>query len=233
MPAVAAIQPPRSKQTVFTQQAQQATVLMQLEAERLKHRYLGPEHLLLGLLRQAHTAAAHLLHAHGLDLETTRASAERLIAQGVLPGPQPSDAEVLATVGVDLAAVRDRLIETFGGEACYYAAQRVALQPRSAAPWAGMELFNTPTLDRRTIVFAARAADARGQEIGPEHLLVGLLRDASDPAGTDLYPNEGREHAYLGLPLHGPHPVRLLIEARGVALETLLEAVHGELDRTR
>jgi hypothetical protein len=69
--------------------------------------------------------------------------------------------------------------------------------------------------------------------LGPEHLLVGLLRDVSDPAGTDLYPNERREHAYLGLPLRGPHPVRLLTEARGVALETLLEAVHSELDRTR
>jgi ATP-dependent Clp protease ATP-binding subunit ClpA len=233
MPAVGAIQPPHGKMTVLTEQAQQATVLMQLEAERLQHRYLGPEHLLLGLLRQADTTAARLPHAHGLDLEGARAEAERLIAQGVLPGPRPSDAEVLASVGIDLVAVRDRLIETFGGEACYYAAQRVALQPRSAAPWAGMELFNTPTLDRRAIVFAARAADARGQEIGPEHLLVGLLRDASDPAGTDLYPNERREHAYLGLPLRGPHPVRLLIEARGVALETLLEAVHGELDRTR
>jgi Clp amino terminal domain, pathogenicity island component len=233
MPAVGAIQPPRGKMTVLTEQAQQATVLMQLEAERLQHRYLGPEHLLLGLLGQADTTAARLLHAHGLDLEGARAEAERLIAQGMLPGPRPSDAEVLASVGIDLVAVRDRLIETFGGEACYYAAQRVALQPRSAAPWAGMELFNTPTLDRRAIVFAARAAGARGQEIGPEHLLYGLLRDASNPAGTDLYPNERREHAYLGLPLRGPHPVRLLIEAHGVALETLLEAVHGELDRTR
>jgi ClpA/ClpB-like protein len=96
-----------------------------------------------------------------------------------------------------------------------------------------MELFNTPTLDRRALVFAAREADARGQEIGPEHLLFGLLRHASDPAGTDLYPNERREHAYLGLPLRGAHPVRLLIEAHGVALETLLEAVRGELGRTR
>ena len=90
-----------------------------------------------------------------------------------------------------------------------------------------------PTLWDRAIVFARQEADARGQEIGPEHLLFGLLRDASDPAGTDLYPNERREHAYLGLPVRGPHPVRLLIEARGVALETLLEAAHGELDRTR
>jgi hypothetical protein len=57
------------------------------------------------------------------------------------------------------------------------------------------------------------------------------LLDARDPAGTDLYPNERREHAYLGWPVRGPHPVRLLIEARGAALETLLEAVHGLLDQ--
>ena len=230
MPAVAAIRPPRSRMTTLTDQAQEATYLAQLEAERLQHRYLGPEHLLLALLRQD-SAAARLLCANGLDLEHTRADADRLTTQGVLPRPRPSDAEVLATVGVDLKAVRDRLIETFGGEACYYAAQRVQLQPRSAAPWAGMEMFNTPTLWRRAIVFAAREAGRRGPEIGPEHLLFGLLLDARDPAGTDLYPNERREHAYLGLPVRGPHPVRLLIEARGASLETLLEAVRGQLDQ--
>jgi hypothetical protein len=228
--AVAAIQPPRSKPVTLAEQAQEATHLAQLEAERLQHRYLGPEHLLLALLRQD-SAAARLLRAHGLDLEHTRADADRLIAQGALPRPRPSDAEVLATVSVDLQAVRNRLIETFGGEACYYAAQRVQLQPRSAAPWAGMEMFNTPTLWRRAIVFAAREAGRRGQELGPEHLLFGLLLDARDPAGTDLYPNERREHAYLGLPVRGPHPVRLLIEARGASLEMLLEAVRGRLDQ--
>jgi hypothetical protein len=149
----------------------------------------------------------------------------------VLPGPRPSDVEVLATVGIDLEAVRRRLIDTFGADACYYAAQRVALQPRSAAPWAGMAAgVGIPTLWRRAATFAAREADARGQEIGPEHLLLGPLRDASDPAGAGLYPSERREYAYLGVPVRGPHPVRLLIEARGVALETLLAAVRRELD---
>jgi Clp amino terminal domain, pathogenicity island component len=70
------------------------------------------------------------------------------------------------------------------------------------------------------------------QCIGPEHLLLGLLRDASDPAGTGLYPNQRRYHAYLGVPVRGPHPVRLLIEGCGVALETLLAAVRVELDRS-
>jgi ATP-dependent Clp protease ATP-binding subunit ClpA len=217
--------------TALTEPAQMATYLMQLEAERLRHHYLGPEHLLLGLLRQPDTAAARLLHAHGLDLEAVRAETERLIAEGTLPAPRPSDAEVLATVGVDLEAVRDRLLGTFGAEACYYAAQRVALQSRSAAPWAGMEIFNTPTLDRRALVFAAREANARGQEIGPEHLLFGLVRDAADPAGTGLDRNERREYTYLGVPVRGPHPVRLLIEGRGVPLETLLAAVRAKLDR--
>ena len=41
--------------TALTEPAQMATYLMQQEAERLQHRYLGPEHLLLGLLRQPDT----------------------------------------------------------------------------------------------------------------------------------------------------------------------------------
>jgi hypothetical protein len=33
-----------------------------------------------------------VLAAHGLDLEAAQAEVDRLIAQGLLPGPQPSDA---------------------------------------------------------------------------------------------------------------------------------------------
>jgi len=69
--------------TRLTELAQMASHLMTLEAERLQHRYLGPEHVLLALLRQDSTAA-RLLRAHGIDLESARAGAERLIAQGVL-----------------------------------------------------------------------------------------------------------------------------------------------------
>jgi hypothetical protein len=37
--------------------------------------------------------------------------------------------------------------------------------------------------------------------------------------------------AYLGLPDHDHHPVRLLVEARGLTLEALGSAVRSELDR--
>ena len=93
------------------------SAMAQMEARRLQHRYLGPEHLLLGLLVHGDNLAARVLVANGLDLEAVRVEVDRLIAQGVLPGPQPSDAELLATLGVDLAAVAGRLKETFGDRA--------------------------------------------------------------------------------------------------------------------
>ncbi len=221
-----------------TEQAGVVPHLGSLEAERLRHRHLGPEHLLLGLLREGDdpvphgdNPAARVLHAHGLDLATVRAGVDRLAAQGVLPGPQPSDAELLATLGVDLDAVYGRLKETFGDSAYYYAAQWVRLRPRQAVPHAPMG--GTPLTCVRALRFANEEAVARGQWVGPEHLLLGLLRDAQDPIGTDLYPQDRRLRALLGLPDHGPHPIRLLVEARGLTLEALAAAVRDQLDRDR
>jgi hypothetical protein len=69
--------------------------------------------------------------------------------------------------------------------------------------------------------------------LGPEHLLLGLLRDAEDPVGTDLPAQHRRQRVLLGLPDHGPQPIRLLVEARGLRLETLREALLNELDLDR
>jgi hypothetical protein len=57
--------------------------------------------------------------------------------------------------------------------------------------------------------FAAHEAIARDQDVGPEHLLLGLLRDAEDPVETDLAPQDRRQRVLLGLPDHGPSPIRL------------------------
>jgi ATP-dependent Clp protease ATP-binding subunit ClpA len=85
------------------------------EADRLGHRYLGPEHLLLGLLREDEIGAAGLLHARGVDLAAARAAMGRLAARGVVPRPRPSDAELLGSLGIDLAAIRRDTARTFGG----------------------------------------------------------------------------------------------------------------------
>jgi hypothetical protein len=85
----------------------------------------------------------------------------------------------------------------------------------------------------RALRLAAGEAAARGHKLGPEHLLLGLLRDAQDPLGTGLYPHERRLRGLLGLPDHGPHPVKLLVEAQGLSLEGLRAAVLSELDADR
>jgi hypothetical protein len=203
------------------------------EAERRHQYYLGPEHLLLGLLIQGDNLAARVLRAHGLDLDTVRAGIDRLVAEGVLPGPQPSDAELLATLGIDLDAVMARLKESFGWDAYYYAAQHVRLrpiQPFPHAPGAG-----TPLICWRVFRFAAEEAAARSEDAAPAHWLLALLRDAEDPVEvtTGRYPMDRRGRAMYGLPDHGPGPVRLLVESHGLTLDQLRAAVLKELDQTR
>jgi ATP-dependent Clp protease ATP-binding subunit ClpA len=203
-----------------------------MEARQLGHHYLGVEHLLLGLLLEGDNLAARVLVAHGLDLETVRAEVDRLIDQGVLPGPQPSDGELLATFGVDLEAVHARLQESFGDHAYWEAAQRVRRRPTQPVTHTPhIRTDPSPLLCGRALHIAALEAIARDQEVGPEHLLLGLLRDAEDPVETDLPPQDRRQRAVLGLPDHGPNPIRLLVEARGLTLEALGSAVRRELDR--
>jgi Clp amino terminal domain, pathogenicity island component len=52
------------------------------------------------------SGAARVLRAHGLTLPAARAALGRLAERGLVPGPRPSDAELLGTVGIDLDAVR-------------------------------------------------------------------------------------------------------------------------------
>jgi hypothetical protein len=244
------------------------------EASRLHHPYVGPEHLLLGLLRQGDNPAALVLVAHGLDLETVRAEVDRLIAQGVLPGPL-SDAELrrqrdlqarwldaqdltpeqrarlerliaqgvfpgphlgdaapLATLGIDLEAVAGRLKEAFGEQAYWRATERVRSRPAQAATHRPMGV-PPPFVCARVFNIAAHEAIARDQQVGPEHLLLGLLRDAEDPVEVEPSAQERRLRGQVGLPDHGPHAIKLLVEARGLTLESLRAAVLRELDRDR
>jgi ATP-dependent Clp protease ATP-binding subunit ClpA len=214
----------------LTRPARLASGLARMEARRLGHHYLGAEHLLLGLLLEGDNLAARVLVAHGLDVETVRAGVDQLIAQGVLPGPQPSDGELLATIGVDLEAVHARVQATFGDKAYWEAAQRV--QHRAAQPVTHTPHISDPTpiMYVRALNIAAHEAIARDQEVGPEHLLLGLLRDAEDPVETDLTAQQRRQRVLLGLPDHGSQPIKLLVEARGLTLDALRAALLGEFE---
>src|SRR4051812_35822052 len=72
----------------FTDRARRVVVLGQEEARRLHHAHMGPEHLLLGLIREGDGVAAATLRRLDISLEGLRQSVEETIGQG--HGPAPS-----------------------------------------------------------------------------------------------------------------------------------------------
>jgi ATP-dependent Clp protease ATP-binding subunit ClpC len=58
----------------FTERAREVIVLAQEEARTLKHRSIGTEHILLGMVREGQGMAAQALQTDGLWLERARAA---------------------------------------------------------------------------------------------------------------------------------------------------------------
>ena len=55
----------------FTERARKVIVLAQEESGRLRHNYIGTEHLLVGLIREGEGVAAQALYACGVTLDET------------------------------------------------------------------------------------------------------------------------------------------------------------------
>src|SRR5438270_3376288 len=66
----------------FTERARKALHLAQEEAQRLKHNYIGTEHLLLGLISEGDGVAAKVLNNLGVDLDKARSSVESVLGRG-------------------------------------------------------------------------------------------------------------------------------------------------------
>jgi ATP-dependent Clp protease ATP-binding subunit ClpA len=190
-----------------------------IEARELGHACIADEHILLGVLRHGTSQAATLLRAGGLDLVTARAE---LLRVGPTLGPAADSAGALRTLGVDVDEVRQHLEATFGSAALQAAERRVRRRPR----WRGGHPRPDPLcvhlLSKRSFELAARFASRRGEaELGPDHLLFGVLQDALDPLGTQLSRRSRRQLAPLGFTPGRPNPVRLQLEARGIAIPDL------------
>jgi ATP-dependent Clp protease ATP-binding subunit ClpA len=202
------------------------------EADRLRHDYVGPEHVLAGLARQGDSHAAAALRASGLDAEALSAQLDRLVAQGILPGPWRNKADLLRSLGIDLAAVQRSVEESFGANAVCAASRRAL-----SRSWLREDrLVESPLtgkamLTKRAFQLAAKEADALGHhDIHTEHLLLGVLRDAQDPAARPRLSRRARRvQAHLGLPRQGPSPVKLIIDASGSSPDALRAEVLAQL----
>ncbi|MCK9217423.1 MAG: ATP-dependent Clp protease ATP-binding subunit [Firmicutes bacterium] len=72
----------------FTEKAQKVLMLAQEEALKLKHNYIGTEHILLGLLKEGEGVAAQILASKGADIEDIRKKVINAVGVGKEPVKQ-------------------------------------------------------------------------------------------------------------------------------------------------
>ncbi len=154
----------------FHQEARQAVVLARENSRRLRHSFIGTEHLLLGLLDQRATLSARVLGRRGLDYEHAYQAVARLTPRS--PG-SALDAEALESIGIDLSAVRERVEAVFGPGAL----DRTPVTTRRGRRVSGL---HTPLTGRAKKVLELSLREAlalRQKTICDGHLLLGILRE--------------------------------------------------------
>jgi ATP-dependent Clp protease ATP-binding subunit ClpA len=159
----------------FTEGARTAVTGAQTHARALRHQWIGTEHLLLGLLDDPDGRAARILRERfAVDGEWARREVERVVGRGE-PG---IDADALATLGIDLDAVRERVERTFGAGAL--SGRRPCRRPHSG------HIPFTPRA-KKALELSLREAIAMGDHfIGSEHVLLGLTREGDGVAARIL-----------------------------------------------
>jgi hypothetical protein len=107
----------------FTDEARALVALAVEHAIRLGHRYVGGEHLLLAAVTAGQPASA-VLAAHGVTPELVEEEIVRRVGLGAGAGLFGGlDKDALATIGIDLDAVRARIEAAFGPQALARAAR--------------------------------------------------------------------------------------------------------------
>jgi ATP-dependent Clp protease ATP-binding subunit ClpA len=148
-------------------------------AIRVGHPYLGGEHLLLALSAAGQPAGA-VLREHGVTPERTEAEIVSLSGSGLFGD---LDRDALATVGVDIDAVRATTGASFGQEALARAASAVYRKPRWFDPRRGAFTGRDGAFlplgpgAGQALQRARREAQARpaAQPAGVEDLALGIL----------------------------------------------------------
>ena len=181
----------------FTSQARNVVVGAQQEARRLGHDCVGTEHVLLGLLAGEGVAARILA-----ELGVTAPAVEHEVLSYVRPGPfGAADAEALGAIGIDLDEVRRRLEASFGPGALRW---RPGRRGRRRGPLPGGHIPFSPRSKKVLELSLREAVRLRHNHIGPEHILLGIVREGEGLAalvltrlGADLEAIRARVHQEL------------------------------------
>ncbi len=173
----------------FNSEARGVLVLAQEQARSLGHEWVGTEHLLLGLAAQVDGTAAEALSEVGLDLATLRRAVVEAIGPGNAAGGRGTlraeDEVALRSVGIDMDVVRAKVEEVFGRGALDQPLPTVRQRgrwprrPRGGCRHPGTRGPNRPLAPKakKSLELALRESLAlRHDWIGPEHVLLGVLR---------------------------------------------------------
>jgi ATP-dependent Clp protease ATP-binding subunit ClpA len=215
----------------FTGDARTAVVQAQAHARRLGHRYIGCEHLLLAAASTGEPASA-ALREHGVTPQAVETEIIRLVGLGQAASLFSAlDREALASIGIDLEAVRARIEAAFGADAFTRAAPDACRGNRPA--WPKRPMARLRRRRRRSHTAAGHYASPGAYPAG--HLpftprakksLEHSLREAK--ARHDNY--IGVEHLTLALVAMNDGAVPPILSALGASQATLRTAI---LDRYR
>jgi ATP-dependent Clp protease ATP-binding subunit ClpC len=102
----------------FTDRAKKIMQLANQEAQRLRHEYIGKEHILLGLMREGSGVAANVLRNLRVDLRDIRLEVEKLLAVGpdATKGKLPLTPRAKRVIEYALAAARELNHNYIGSE---------------------------------------------------------------------------------------------------------------------
>jgi ATP-dependent Clp protease ATP-binding subunit ClpA len=181
----------------FSSNARSAVVAAQETARDRGAANVRTEHLLLALFGVPDSIAVQVLAGFAVTKADVEADIDRIRGAG----PGPSDAEALATLGIDLDEVRRQVEEAFGPGALDRTRAAIGREGRGS----GHVRFDAAA--KKTLELALREALAlKHSYIGSEHLLLGML------------------HTETGAAHH-------ILAGRGMDLPSTREAVAALVDR--
>jgi hypothetical protein len=165
----------------FTQRARSVVVHMQEEARVSRSPRIGVRHVPAALLLEADGVGGRVLADLGVTLERARAAAG---AAGDIGADDGLDADALASLGIDLGAVRSRVEEVFGSGAL---SGPVGRRRRGHIPFdrEAKEMLQSALRESRRL---------RHGYIGTEHILLGAAMTAT---GRDVLVRLGVDPADL------------------------------------
>jgi ATP-dependent Clp protease ATP-binding subunit ClpC len=219
----------------YTSRAKKTLELAMTEAREFNHSYVGTEHLLLGLLREAQGIAAQVLTEAGVTLDPAREETLRVLADAGINRSQRPPAR---SSREGLAAFPQRLREVMA-DAFDIAAERGALEVTPAHAMiallehgegvANMALDRL-RLDRATALFALNDLAPQGRPVPPDVVVSPSSQLMSTLAALEHSQHEmraavpGTQHLLLGL-ISTSHDVAAVFTAQGIERDLMLAEI--------